>query len=69
MTFEQCVRESFTNKDLVAEFDRLKGTNVSMRGTGLDLYIDLCSGRLEHDVAEFVKFVKECVWDRMSHET
>jgi len=67
MTFEQCVRESFANKDLVTEFDRLKGTNLSLRGTGLDIQIDLACGRLEQDVAEFVKFAKECVWDRMSN--
>jgi len=65
MDFEQCVRESFANKDLVTEFDRLKGTNLSLRGTNLDIQIDLACGRLEQDVAEFVKFVKECVWDRL----
>lgn len=67
MTFEHCVRESFANKDLVTEFDRLKGTNLSLRGTGLDIQIDLACGRLEQGVAEFVKFVEECVWDRMSN--
>jgi hypothetical protein len=67
MTFENCLREAISNKELVAEFDRLKGTNLSLRGTNLDIHIDLACGRLEQDLAEFVKFVKECVWDRISH--
>ncbi len=65
MTFEECVRASFADRALVAEFDRLKRTNLSLRGTGLDLRIDFASGRFEGEVKEFVEFVKECVWDRV----
>ena len=65
MTFQECVRESFANRELLAEFDRLKGTNLSLRGTGLDLQIDFASGRFEGEIEEFVAFVKECVWDRL----
>lgn len=67
MTFDECVIECIRTTDLVAEFDRLKGTNLSLRGTWLDLQIDLSCNRLEGDMAEFVKFVKEVVWDRMGH--
>lgn len=65
MTFEDCVRASFSDRSLVAEFDRLNGTNLSLRGTGLDLQIDFASGRFEGEVKEFVEFVKECVWSRL----
>lgn len=65
MTFPECVLECAKDKDLMAEFDRLKGCNLSLKGTGLDLQIDLHSGRLEKDVAEFVVFVKEIIWDRI----
>ncbi len=65
MTFSECVREAAANKELVAEFDRLNGTNLSLKGTNLDVQIDLACGRLELDVAKFVQFVKECVWDRI----
>ncbi len=65
MTFDQCVIECIRNRELVAEFDRLNGANLLLRGTGLDLQIDLACGRLEGDVEKFVLFVKECVWDRV----
>jgi hypothetical protein len=65
MTFDECVIECARNKDLVAEFDRLTGSNLSMKGTGLDVNIDIASGRYEMDVKKFVQFVKDTVWDRM----
>lgn len=65
MTFPECVRECAANRELLAEFDRLKGTNLSLRGTGLDLQIDIHSGRLEQDVQEFVYFVEDVVWNRL----
>lgn len=65
MTFPECVREAFNNRELLAEFDRLKGTNLSLRGTALDLKIDFASGRFEPEIEQFVEFMKECVWDRL----
>jgi hypothetical protein len=47
------------------EFDRLNSTDLSLRGTGLDLMVDFGSGRMGHDCQLFVKFVKECVWSRL----
>lgn len=69
MTFNECVLECAKDKVLVAEFDRLRGTNLSLRGTGLDVQIDVASGRLEQDVAQFVQFVKDCIWDRLKADS
>lgn len=65
MTFDQCVRECFADRELLREFDRLKGTNLSLKGNGLEILIDKSSGRWEHDAEEFVAFVKDCVWCRI----
>lgn len=65
MTFADCCRESFNNRELLAEFDRLKGTNLSLRGTAFELQIDFASGRFEGEMEQFVEFVKECIWSRL----
>lgn len=65
MSFETCFRECFSNKDLLAEFDRLKGTNLSLKGTNFDLQVDFACGRFEGELQQFAEFVKECVWDRL----
>lgn len=60
-----CVRAAIASPELVAEFDRQHGTNLTMRGTGLDLQIDLACGRLEHDLQQFVAFVHETIATRV----
>jgi len=51
------------NTGLVREYDRLRGTNLSRRGTGLELMIDDATGRTEGDVRGFVEFCED-IWDR-----
>lgn len=63
---ESCVRAALADPSLVAEFDRLNGTNLRLRGTGLDVQIDLASGRFDHDLALFVTFVHEHVYSRVA---
>lgn len=62
---ETCVRAALALPELVAEFDRMHGTNLSLRGSGLDLRIDLACGRPEGDVAQFVAFIHETVASRV----
>lgn len=64
VSFAACLRQCAGNKELVSQYDRLKGTNLSLRGTGLDLAIDQASGRLESDIAGFVEFVWDVVFLR-----
>lgn len=63
--FLTCLFEAVHTPGFVQEFDRLTGHNLSLRGTGLDLKIDEATGRLEQGMVDFVKFVKETVYDRL----
>ncbi len=54
--------------ELVAEYDRLSGTNLSRRGTPLDLMIDDAVGRQEKEMHGFVEFVRECIYERIPRE-
>lgn len=62
ISFRDCLMACAANKDLVAEFDRLSGSNLSMKGTPIDLAIDESTGRQAKEAKEFVKFVHEFVW-------
>lgn len=66
MTFAQCVLQSARNQDLVREFDRLYGCNMSLKGRTMELAIDKASGRLDSDCLTFINFVFDCVWMRLS---
>lgn len=68
MTFTECVQECWRNRELVAEFDRLKGTNLSLKGSPIETEIDLQSGRFESDMDQFFDFVYDTVWSRIPRE-
>lgn len=57
LTFAACVQMASGNADLVSEFDRLRGTNLSLRGAPISLAIDEATGRLDHDMQSFLRFV------------
>jgi len=61
-----CVLEAINQPELVKEFDRLKGTNLSQVGRPLELMIDERTGRLKHDFNEFVEFVRDVIYDRVN---
>lgn len=63
--FHEVILETLTESGLIAEFDRLKGTNLRLLGSPLDTQVDIGSGRLAHDVQLFVLFVHQCVWSRL----
>ena len=62
MSFQDVVFECFQNRELVREFDRLRGTNVAMRGAPINLMIDKACGKDKADLKLFFAFVFECVW-------
>ena len=68
VTFDQCVWVAYGTPDLLREFDRLNGTNLSGRGAPIELAIDEASGRLHDDLRRFVEFVDEYVWQRLPPE-
>ena len=55
------------NEELLNEFDRLRGTNVSRRGDALTLAIDDQTGRFDADVHKFIEFVID-LWARLPEE-
>lgn len=63
---EQCTREALRCPELLEQFDRLAGTNLRLRGSPLDVQIDVSSGRLARDTALFVAFVHEAIASRLS---
>ena len=65
MTFTECVKFCAGNAEMVRQFDRLRGTNLSLRGSALDLAVDEATGRLRHDLALWVAFVYDAVWLRL----
>lgn len=65
MTFPEVALQCAGNDELVSNFDRMRGTNVSRKGAPLDIAIDQATGRFEHDMGLFLEFVYECVWLRM----
>lgn len=62
MTFEKCLMECAANQELIKQFDRLRGTNLQMKGAPVELMVDEASGRLADDVGKFVSFVFECIY-------
>jgi len=61
-----CVLAAINERELVKEFDRLKGTNLSQAGRPIELLIDESTGRLEHDFSEFVEFVRDAIYERIN---
>jgi hypothetical protein len=44
------------NENLKHEFDRLRGTNISLKGSLIELDIDIATGRIKSDTNSFVAF-------------
>lgn len=62
MTFAECVLETAKSRELLEQYDRLNGTNLSMRGSAIEIMVDQATGRVETEIPGFVAFVYECVW-------
>jgi hypothetical protein len=68
MTFNECVLYCAGSRGLVAQFDRLTGSNLCMRGTPVDLMVDEATGRQREELVRFMAFVFECIWTRLPEE-
>ena len=65
LTLEDCLLAAAGESELVAEFDRLTGHNLSRKGSSLDLMIDDATGRTEEGLRDFSQFVYECIYTRL----
>lgn len=65
LAFVEVLVSCVENKDLLAEYDRLRGTNLLLRGTPIAVEIDFATGRISEELRDFAHFVKDAVWDRL----
>ncbi len=63
VAFYECVLE-VCRSPMVKEYDRLRGTNLSMKGAPLELMIDQATGRFENEVEDFIEWIYTDVWSR-----
>lgn len=64
VTFLEVLATTATNPTIVAQYDRLRGTNIGGKGSGLELMIDKATGRVEKEYEAFVEFVWDVVFMR-----
>lgn len=57
--FMEWVTLCASNRELLAQYDRLRGTNLSRCGSPMDLLIDQATGRLEADALGFFEFCQD----------
>jgi hypothetical protein len=60
--FLMCLSEAASNKELLAEFDRLTGYNISLSGPAIVQEIDKATGQLEAGAKVFYEFVMEKIY-------
>lgn len=55
------------NGELLANYDRLRGTNLAGRGTPIDRMIDEATGKLEEEAQAFFDWCRE-MFERLGRE-
>ena len=65
LTFLQCCAAAIGERELLAQIDRLYGTNLLRRGAPIELAIDDATGRMKGDMEVFSKFVWNFVFTRV----
>jgi hypothetical protein len=68
LSFGTCLAEAVSTPELIANYDRLRGTNLSFRGSRMDLAIDEACGRQFKELPGFVAFVYDFIWLRLPPE-
>lgn len=59
LIFHGCVMICLGNKEFVTQFDRLTGTNISKKGTPIEILVDESTGYFDKGFREFLEFC----WD------
>lgn len=68
ISFEMCLIEAAKNKELIKQFDRLHGANLSFKGSSLELAIDKSSGRTDSEIQKFIEFVDKYVYQTLPNK-
>lgn len=67
--FFECLKRAAANRELVEQFDRLRGTNLSLKGSPIERMIDSATGKLDDDLGKFVDFVREYIYERLDRSS
>ena len=65
LSFLQCCAAAIDQRELLAQIDRLYGSNLLRRGAPIELAIDDATGRAKHDMETFSKFVWNFIFTRV----
>ena len=64
LSFMVCLHACVDEPELLAQFDRLYGTNIRLLGTPIERAIDVATGRQKSDIEQFLRFVWNCIFLR-----
>lgn len=65
ISFLACVNEACQCRELLANVDRLYGTNLMRRGAPINLIVDDAIGKTDDDMKTFLRFVWNCIFIRV----
>lgn len=65
INFEDVVATCLENRELVAEYDRLNGTNLSKKLSPIENAIDSATGKREQELLGFIAFVDLVIWSQL----
>lgn len=60
--FHVCLEETASNREFVANFDRLYGSDLARRRAPIVQMVDDATGKSKDDMRAFVEFVARYVW-------
>lgn len=69
LTFWECLQECTRNAELLKYFDQLHATNLSLRGSALELEIDKATGKMDQEIERFIHFCWDVVFTRFPHSS
>ena len=64
MSFMECLGHCISEPELIANYDKLRGTNLSRTGSPIDLAVDQATGRMNAEIEGFIEFCWDCVFLR-----
>jgi hypothetical protein len=67
MSFMECLKKCINETELVANYDTLRGTNISHRSSAIDLEIDRATGRFDAEIEGFIEFCWEYIFLRFGN--
>jgi hypothetical protein len=63
--FMACVNKAVNMPELVQQFDRLYGADLTKHRSGIEQMIDQATGKSDSDIASFMSFVHDSVYMRV----